>query len=441
MQVFISKELDWLQEVVLSRLKLYFQQECNYHDILDIAMPEVEGEEGAYARFIKEHDLHFEDRLLLMLSLVPTLKPQFMDCFHIKNSTTGQRFVEFGCVEVASGQLLLPTLETALFVLAGEDVGLKMAYINSLSKSVLITERKISLGHLDQTTPFHYSLLIPSLATLEQLVNETHYAPDFSSAFPASRISTRCTWDDLVLNEQTMSQINDIKMWIEYGNKVLEEWELKNKIKPGYRVLFHGPSGTGKTFTATLLGKYTNKEVYRVDLSMIVSKYIGETEKNLSNIFDKAEDKNWILFFDEADALFGKRTGISDSHDRYANQEISFLLQRIENYNGLVILSTNLKRNIDEAFIRRFQSIIYFPLPKAEERLLLWKKSFSRHTVLDPEIDLEDVAAKYELTGGSIINIVQYCSLMAYKNGTNVISYSDLIQGIKKEFQKEGKTI
>ena len=193
--------------------------------------------------------------------------------------------------------------------------------------------------------------------------------------------------------------------------------------------------------TAALLGKYTNKYVYRIDLSMIVSKYIGETEKNLSNIFDKAENKSWILFFDEADALFGKRTNINDSHDRYANQEISFLLQRIENYNGLVVLSTNLKRNIDEAFTRRFQSIIHFPSPKFDERLQIWLNTFSPHTRLADDINMQDIASRYDLTGGSIVNIVQYASLMAMQRGGNTIELKDLMDGIGKEYQKAGKTL
>src|SRR5204863_2251929 len=136
-----------------------------------------------------------------------------------------------------------------------------------------------------------------------------------------------------------------------------------------------GPPGTGKTLTAGLLGKEFNKDVYRVDLSQIVSKYIGETEKNLSKIFDRAEHKDWILFFDEADALFGKRTNVQSSHDKYANQEVSYLLQRVEDYAGLLILSSNFKNNLDDAFIRRFHEVVHFPLPDARQRLILWEKS------------------------------------------------------------------
>jgi SpoVK/Ycf46/Vps4 family AAA+-type ATPase len=156
---------------------------------------------------------------------------------------------------------------------------------------------------------------------------------------------------------------------------------------------------------------------------MVVSKYIGETEKNLELLFARAEDKNWILFFDEADALFGKRTNVRDAHDKYANQEVSYLLQRIEDYNGLVILATNMKSNIDDAFLRRFNSILKFPVPTTEERTILWKKTFPENvvfwkktlvpeTAIGPEVvDVYDLIPQYELSGGSILNVVHYASI------------------------------
>lgn len=438
---FINNELKWLEAVIVTRLKLYFQRESTYAHIFDVVPPSAESAEGEYAAFIEKNRLNFAERVCLILSLVPTLKPQLLDCLNIRNSTTGSRFVEFGCVEAESASILLPTFETVLFVLSGDNVEEKIRHTNLLSNGVLFRNNVISLQQREDQLPLHYSVLRPSLSSIELLINERHYYPDFSASFPASRLTTQAEWGDLVLDANVMKQIDEIKTWIEYGERIMKEWDLGRKLKPGYRVLFHGASGTGKTFTAALLGKYTGRDVYRIDLSTVVSKYIGETEKNLSNIFEKAENKKWILFFDEADALFGKRTNINDSHDRYANQEISFLLQRIENYNGLVVLSTNLKRNIDEAFTRRFQSIIHFPSPKAKERLLLWQKSFSPHTQLEEGIDLEKIAAKCELTGGSIVNIVQYCSLMAMKRGNNIIVYNDLMEGVKKEFQKAGITI
>lgn len=216
---------------------------------------------------------------------------------------------------------------------------------------------------------------------------------------------------------------------------------MKKHIKQGYRSLFYGPPGTGKTLTATLLGKYTGKEVYRVDLSQTVSKYIGETEKNLSKLFDKAENKNWILFFDEADALFGKRTDIRDAHDKYANQEVAYLLQRVEAYNGLVILASNQRTNIDEAFTRRFQSIIHFPFPRIEERLALWQKTLPQQTNVAADVNWPQIAARFELTGANIVNVVQHSLLTMLANGKQSLDYQQIEMGIVRELVKEGKLI
>ena len=213
------------------------------------------------------------------------------------------------------------------------------------------------------------------------------------------------------------------------------------RLQPGFTSLFHGPPGTGKTLSACLLGKHCGCDVYKIDLSMIVSKYIGETEKNLARIFDMAEHKQWILFFDEADALFGKRTRVDDAHDRYANQEISFLLQRIEEFNGVVILASNLKANIDDAFMRRLQSMVYFPMPKPAERLRIWTNAFSPRAEPEQKIDLGRIAEKYELAGGTIMNVVRYASLKALSRQSVVILLEDLEEGIRREFQKEGRTL
>ena len=166
-----------------------------------------------------------------------------------------------------------------------------------------------------------------------------------------SLLTTDLSWKELRLDAAALKQVEEIKDQLKHSS-----------IKPGYRVLFHGPPATTKGMAALIAGEH-RRYVYQVDLSKLVSKYIGETEKKLNRLFDKAENKNWILFFDEADALFGKRTHVKDAHDKYANQEVTYLLQRIENYNGLVILATNMKKNIDNAFTRRLNSVIdFFPL-------------------------------------------------------------------------------
>jgi SpoVK/Ycf46/Vps4 family AAA+-type ATPase len=260
-------------------------------------------------------------------------------------------------------------------------------------------------------------------------------------SFPAKRIVTHLGWSDLVLNKNTLEQVNEIKSWIQHGKTLLNEWELGKRLAPGYKVLFFGPPGTGKTLTAGLLGKDAGVDVYRIDLSMVVSKFIGETEKNLSRIFDTANDKEWILFFDEADALFGKRTELRDAHDRYANQEVAFLLQKIEDHNGVVILSSNMRGNIDEAFTRRFQNTIYFPIPSIDERLGIWQNGFSKKSILHKQVSLEEIAKRYEMSGGAIMNAIRYASLKALEANKNIVQLNDLINGISREYAKEGRTI
>ena len=174
------------------------------------------------------------------------------------------------------------------------------------------------------------------------------------STFP-QRMTTELEWADLVLSSEVMRQVEEIAVW-------LEDSRVEGGTKPGFSSLFAGPSGTGKTLAAALLGKRARLDVFRVDLSRVISKHIGETEKNLARIFDQAERNNWILFFDEADALFGKRTQVADAHDRFANEEVNYLLQRIEQYSGLVILALNMNDGIDKAFARRFRLVIHFPV-------------------------------------------------------------------------------
>jgi SpoVK/Ycf46/Vps4 family AAA+-type ATPase len=243
------------------------------------------------------------------------------------------------------------------------------------------------------------------------------------------RIETELGRDDLVLPPGTRRRIEGIETWIQRKDKL----ETELKPRPGHRTLFYGPPGTGKTLTACLLGKSTGRDVYRVDLSPVVTKYIGETEKNLAKVFDHAQRKGWILFFDEADALFGKRSEINDAHDRYANQEISYLLQRLETFDGVAILSSNHKNIIDDAFARRFESVIHFPIPRPAERLKLWKRGLPAKAKLEKSIDLESLARTYNLSGGAIMDILRYASQEALKNSNETIAAEDVMQGIRRE--------
>jgi SpoVK/Ycf46/Vps4 family AAA+-type ATPase len=261
--------------------------------------------------------------------------------------------------------------------------------------------------------------------------------PKLSPEFPAQLLETDMEWEDLIIGEHTRDQLRDLENWLSYYEQLAAHPELGKRTKKGYKTLFYGPPGTGKTLTASLLGKAAKRPVFRIDLSLLVSKYIGETEKNLSGIFKRAEHKNWILFFDEADALFGKRTETESSNDRFANQEVAYLLQRIENYNGMVILASNLKQNIDSAFIRRFQSMIYFPKPGKIERELIWKKTIPADLPFEESIDLLRLTDAYELTASQISNIVQACYIDAVAGGHTCITQGILMKNLRLEFKKE----
>jgi len=238
-----------------------------------------------------------------------------------------------------------------------------------------------------------------------------------------------------------MEEVDNIVTWLNNSEHIVDNWSLGKSLKPGYRTMFYGPPGTGKTLTASLIGKVVGSDVYRIDLSMVVSKYIGETEKNLANVFDQAQSKNWILFFDEADSLFGKRTQASSSNDRHANQEISYLLQRVEDFPGVVILATNLRANIDAAFSRRFQSEVYFAMPDAVQRERLWHGLFVQTDKLDSDVDFRQIAERYELAGGSLLNVARYAAIRAVRKRRDVINQEDLLAGIGRELMKDGKTL
>ncbi|UZO81747.1 ATP-binding protein [Aquimarina sp. ERC-38] len=398
--------------------------------------------ESPLGSFISNHELSEVEVLLLLLALAPHITPSLLQQIVSSYFPEGGQFVKFGGVTGKNYRGIIPTGETALYMMAGDDVNERLELIKYISTgSRLFNEKILYIESVPIGEPKMSGKLCIDEEYLSLFLLGKVSKPTLSQNFPASLIDTRLEWEDLVLQEKTLDQIREIEIWLKYNEVLMDQWNMKSKIKPGYRVLFYGPPGTGKTLTASLLGKYTNRDVYRIDLSMVISKYIGETEKNLSSLFDKAANKDWILFFDEADAIFGKRTNVRDAHDKYANQEVSYLLQRIEAHPGLVILASNFKTNIDGAFTRRFQTIIEFQLPGADERLRLWKNILPNTIQLENEVSLEEIAKKYAITGANIVNIVQFSCLKTIAGKDKTINLTYLHEGLKKEYNKEGKTI
>ncbi len=369
----LERELDWLESLIDVAIKLYFGQPSDVADVCALPPPALDGDHSPYAAVVRGHDLDFDARLVLVLALAPHLRPQVLDPFLMRNPNLERGFTEFGGVTIGNHGGFWPTAETAAFILAGNDLDRRFAVRRLLEPDHPLLELKlIELGRSETNGTFCRPLLF-NPGSLTRFTTGLAHRPTFGSDFPAKRLTMRLDWDDLVLPRQTLHDVGEIVAWTEHGPSLLDDRSFGRMIRPGYRSLFYGAPGTGKTLTASLLGKSTGLDVYRVDLSMIVSKWIGETEKNLASVFDQAEGNDWILFFDEADALFGKRTQVSGAHDRYANQEVSYILQRVEDFTGVVILASNLKGNIDDAFARRFQSMIHFPMPGPEERLRLWR--------------------------------------------------------------------
>lgn len=438
----LDQELDWLRNVIDHRFNMYFQKAENISPITEITPPDVTANPSSYATLVGHYKMGFVERLAIVLSLASHFRPQVLDVFYTKNKTFDRRFTEFGGVLNGQHSGFLPTGQTLAFLLA--EVGIEgIAAVMALfdRDHYFVKHNVLKLERASDREPFLSGLLTVSDEYLGFFIHGELRSPDFGSHFPARKIQTSQSWEELILNPATHDQVMEIHTWIRHGPTLMKEWGMKKKLRPGYRAIFYGPPGTGKTMTACLLGKTTGRDVYKIDLSLVVSKYIGETEKNLAKVFDQAEHKNWILFFDEADALFGKRGEVQDARDRYANQEVSYLLQRIEVFNGIVILASNLKDNIDEAFARRFESMIYFSMPIAKDRLQLWEKGFSPKAKLDDSLDLQQFAEKYELSGGAIMNVIRYASLKALERESDIILAQDLIMGVRKEFAKEGRSV
>lgn len=416
-------------------IKDYFQQNDSKEQLSDINSP--------HDRIIEKlagiDTLSFNERAIIMLALMPHLRPQALDIFFTYNKDYNRYYTEFGGWKGMSHGGFLPTGETAAFILAGEDIEKRKEVIKLFGKEHWFHTRNIlRLEGAGEGEPFLSGQLRISEEFLSRVLYDKEHKPDYNTGFPAKRITTDLNWDDLVLNYQVSSELDEINTWINNHTKIMDEWNLSRFLKAGYRSLFYGPPGTGKTLAATLIGKRNEMDVYRIDLSMVVSKYIGETEKNLAHIFDMAQNRSWILFFDEADALFGKRTSTNTSNDRHANQEVAYLLQRIEDFPGTVILASNLRSNIDEAFFRRFQSVIYFPMPDRAERELLWRKMlpsmwFAKEKDRNEQIKL---ASESELSGGAIANVVRRCAIEMIVIKSNYLTCNILKNAIAKEYSK-----
>lgn len=375
---------------------------------------------------------------ILLASLVPHVLPHFYDDIINEVFPDGGQLVALGGIREWNGyRAFMPTGETIQYLIAKDDIAERLLLQQYFESDHWFYQQKIlQLETVIEGMPFMGGRIVMSKAIVQKLLFGTEYIPAFSSTFPLQNISTKLQWNDLSVNAETKEQLNQIILWLSYKSKLHKDKNLNRFINTGFKALFHGPPGTGKTLSAMLIAQQKDLPIFRIDLSQITSKYIGETEKNLEKIFNYAEYKNWILLFDEADALFGKRTQVKSSNDRYANQEVSFLLQRMEQYSGLIILTSNYKNNIDEAFLRRFNSIVKFQMPNDTARLAIWSNAKPAGLHWD-DIFIQQLANQYELTAAQIINVIAYATIITFSKNEKNISNEVLIQGIQQEYKKD----
>jgi len=433
----LEAELDWLAHALQRRLDSYFADPPVRLALpAEIAPPTPSTPLSSFGEFLARRALPPDRRLILALAMAPLLRPQLLDVMWARNDVIQRGFSEFG--GIAGTAHFLPTGETACFLLAGDLLAERLRVVQLLKElsfsaadilQPLITAS--SAGETMLSAP-----LRPGEAIITMLGLDSGSGP---GGYPAQLVSTGLSWSDLVLPATTLAQLEEVRDWLQHGPTLMHDLGLGKRLRPGYTCLFHGPPGTGKTLSACLLGKLCQLDVYRIDLSMVVSKYIGETEKNLARLFDLAEYRGWILFFDEADALFGQRTRVDSAHDRYANQEVSYLLQRIEDFSGVVILSSNLRGNIDKAFSRRFQAEIAFPMPEEQERLRLWQEALPEALQRQRDLDLPAIAERHQVSGGTIMNVVRYAALRSLVRGDRCLWAEDIEDGLRRELHKEGR--
>lgn len=434
----VSTSLDWIAGLIAGSIGLHVKA----IDAFEPEGLEYACDDSWLSGFVTNYHPSAEEFAIFMLALAPHLDPGFLDRLVAEHLPEGGEFLEFGGVKSRHHRGILPTGETVEFVLAGRDLERRLAVKRLFATDHWFWQKRILwLETVPEGEPAASGKLVIDPEIIEEITTGKVSRPRFSQEFPAECIETAMDWDDLVLHPSTMANIREIENWIRYNDVLMNDWGMSKRIKPGYRALFHGLPGTGKTLTATLLGKHTGRPVFRVDLSRVVSKYIGETEQNLSRLFDKAENKDWIVFFDEADALFGKRTDIRDAHDKYANQELAYLLQRIEAYRGLVILASNQRGNIDDAFVRRLQTIVHFPMPGASERLEIWRRTFPSQIAVADDVDWNVIAGRHELSGANILNITHFCAVEFLAREAKILNLGQLEAAIMREFIKEGKIV
>ena len=439
--VSLKAESQWLRQIIAIRTDELSDDPSKDSQSLYETAPPPELPPSYYRDFMAGFNLSLAERVLVAVSLNRIYAPTvFAPISEAKAKGNNTLFAETGMLFDKQTGALLPTLQTVVFLLAGNNKQLSAEYQEVLNENNLLMANGIV--RLINPSPFLNDTLF-NIVSLDR----SYYAHfvygkkirlDEMENFPAQLLETDKTFNDLILHPETKTQLNTV---MNYARHYKTMHQQTGGGLQGYVAMFYGPPGTGKTMTASVIGKELGLDVYAVNLSRVVSKYIGETEKNLEVVFDRLSRRDCILFFDEADSLFGKRSEVTEANDRYANQEIAYLLQKIDKCNCLVILATNFRQNMDAAFTRRILSYIRIDWPGDEERKLLWGKALMPPFKYQPETLPETLAAKYAITGANIYNITKLTCYEALAQNNYNISLKMLEPFIKLEYTKERRSL
>jgi len=431
-QKYINISREWINDLIQLRIE---ELKNNPVDKASLHIPKTVFEQkNPLNNIIDDINGDVADFTLLSLALCSKIYEKHLQPL----MTIQKKYSEIGGVIRRINHEFVPTVQTAAFLINGNDDDTFPDNYNRIVHSRLIREEIIELINTDQQADVKNAIIRLNDKYLQYLTHGK--SPDLALTpdFPAQQLKTSKTFDELILKDSTRQQLEDVILFARHQKELFQDNHLSNKLSPGFISLFWGPPGTGKSLTVSVTGNELGLEAYRIDLSRVVSKYIGETEKNLEKVFQRFDGKNCILFFDEADALFGKRSDVKEAKDRYANQEISYLLQRIETFGGLVILASNLKENMDEAFKRRVLSWVHFPRPTAEERYKLWLIHLPENFSYASEELISWLAATYELTGSHISNVVKLSCLRALGNNTHELTKEIIEPYILDIYKREG---
>lgn len=418
----LNEEMKWLQLLIEMRCKELFVEEEMGLDAIQLAPePPKLNDESPYSLTANKYQLTSIDRVILALGVASSQYPSILKTFIQIEENSSAIAIEAGGEYHKTNRSFKPTFQTALFLLAGKDLSLWSKYSAQLIKGSVLLQNDIVYNR--SSTEFIHGKIELDTAYLNYFLSGQKPQLDHGSYFPGKLYKSDLTMDDIILEDNVREQIKPIGNYI----KALENGFFKNNehhFKPGFITLFYGAPGTGKTMLAGILANTYGIDMYHVNLSQVVSKYIGETEKNLEVLFNRLQGKNCMLFFDEADALFGKRSDVKDAHDRYANQEVSYLLQRIEKFDGLTILASNFENNMDDAFKRRIDVSINVVRPTEITRKALWEHYLPKNITFESEDLLKHLAKEYSYTGANIRNIMKNVAMALHDGNETIITHS-----------------